>query len=45
MLNFLSGNIFTVVTFKPFFPKIFFGFFANCAVDGAHDAFNKNWLY
>ena len=45
MLNFLSGNIFTVVTFKTFFSKIFLGFFANWAVDGEHDAFHKNWLH
>ena len=43
--NFLSGNIFTVVTFKTFFSKIFLGFFANWAVDGEHDAFHKNWLH
>ena len=44
MLNFLLENSFTVVTFKIFFPKNIFRFFANWAIGGAHYTFHENWL-
>ena len=31
-------------TFKTFFPKIYFAFFANWAIDGAHYTFHENWF-